>query len=400
MRQHREEDPTKQQPYQPRKPQTRGRERENVPPRHEFMVELKDLIAIPNIAEKLKVPPKTDKRLGPNKNAWCEFHQAFGHPICNCLALGHQLNELVKNGFHRDYLQGKQGTEDVAVTGGSPGHEVPVHGEIHTIGGGFLGGDCTASQRKRYARAVMSVEAQRADDAFDVDHVFTKADLQDVLPHDNDPVVISVVIARRKVHRVLVDQGSSTDVMFWTTFNKLQLFPNMLRPYTGCLYGFAGDQVEACGSLELRTTFTDGTASCTENIRYLVVNASSAYNMLLGRPTLNRLEAVPSTRHMKMKLPNLAGKVITIKSDQKEVKRCYENNLKTKRGVCMVTTRPPHTEEVAQPEVNCTETAWTKAEIARERIARESRPDPFGDPGEREERSPNLATPSTKRRRI
>jgi len=42
--------PVKQQPYQPRKPQTRGRERENVPPRHDFMVELKDLIAIPNVA--------------------------------------------------------------------------------------------------------------------------------------------------------------------------------------------------------------------------------------------------------------------------------------------------------------------------------------------------------------
>jgi len=200
------------------------------------------------------------------------------------------------------------------VTRGGLGHEVPVNGEIHTIAGGFSGGGCTASQRKRYARAVMSVEAQRANDAFDVDLVFTKADLQDVVPHDNDPVVISVVTAGRKVHRVLVDQGSSTDIMFWTTFNKLQLSPDMLRPYTGWLYGFAGDQVEVCGHLELRTTFMDGTTSHTENIRYLVVNASSAYNMLLGRPTLNRLGAVPLTRHMKIKLPNLAGRVITIKS--------------------------------------------------------------------------------------
>ena len=71
----------KPQPYQPRKPLTRGRERENVALRHEFMVELKDLIAIPNIAERLKIPPTTHKKLGPNKNAWCEFHQASGHPI-------------------------------------------------------------------------------------------------------------------------------------------------------------------------------------------------------------------------------------------------------------------------------------------------------------------------------
>jgi len=90
----------------------------------------------------------------------------------------------------------------------------------------------------------MSVEAQRADDVFDVDLVFTKADLQNVVPHDNDPVVISVVTAGRKVHRVLVDRESSGNVMFWMTFNKLQLSPDMLRPYTGFLYGFAGDQVE------------------------------------------------------------------------------------------------------------------------------------------------------------
>ena len=164
-------------------------------------------------------------------------------------------------------------------------------------------------------------------------------------------MVISVVTAGRKVNRVLVDQGSLADVMFWTTFNKLQLSPDMLRPYTGCLYGFAGDQVEVRGHLELRTTFTDGTASRTENIKYLVVNAPSPYNILLGRPTLNRQGAVSSTKHMKMKMPDLGGKVITIKSDQKEAKRSYENNLKTKGGVFMVTTCAPHSEEIAREEM-------------------------------------------------
>ena len=76
-----------------------------------------------------------------------------------------------------------------------------------------------------------------------------------MVPHDNDPVVISVVTAGRKVHRVLVDQGSSVDVMFWSTFNKLRLSPDLLRPYTRCLYGFADNQ-EVRGYLELRTTFT------------------------------------------------------------------------------------------------------------------------------------------------
>jgi len=107
--------------------------------------------------------------------------------------------------------------------------------------------------------------------------------------------------------------------------------------------------------MELRTTFTDDTSSRTINIRYLVVNAFSIYNILLGRPALNRLGVVASTRHMKMKLSSLEGGGITIKTDQKAAKKYYENSLKTKRGVCAITAQPQEVEGV------------TRAEIARER---------------------------------
>ena len=125
------------------------------------MMELKDLIAVPSIADMLRPPIKADRMLGPRKESWCEFHEAFGHHINNCLALGYQLDELVKNGFLKDYLMEKQaGRPSGSQPGGSEGqqHEAPVLGEIHTIAGGFSGGGCTASQRKRYARSVMSVE--------------------------------------------------------------------------------------------------------------------------------------------------------------------------------------------------------------------------------------------------
>jgi len=125
--------------------------------------------------------------------------------------------------------------------------------------------------------------------------------------------------------------------------------------------------VEVRGHIELRMTFIDGTTSRTTNIKYLVVNAPSTYNILLGRPTLNRIRVVASTRHMKMKLPSLEGTVITIKSDQKEAKKCYENSLKTKIGVFVVTTQPLREEGVTRVE-----------------IARESRPEPTDEVLERE----------------
>jgi len=173
---------------------------------------------------------------------------------------------------------------------------------------------------------------------------------------------------------MLVDQGSSVDVMFWSMFNKLQLSPDLLRPYTGCLYGFAGDQVEVRGYLELRKTFTDGTTSRTENIRYLVVNANSAYNILLGRPALNRLRGVSSTRHMKLKLPDLSGRVIVIKSDKKEANKCYENSLKTKRGVSLLSGAP--TEAVPGRK--------GREGVARAENARDRRPEPVENMVERQ----------------
>jgi len=100
-------------------------------------VELKKLIVIPNVADKLKSPLKTNKRLGPSKDTWCEFHQAFGHNLHNCLALGNQLDELVRNGFQKEYLQENPGISMIAVPAGDQGHEIPVHGEINTIFGGF-----------------------------------------------------------------------------------------------------------------------------------------------------------------------------------------------------------------------------------------------------------------------
>ena len=101
--------------------------------KHNLLLELKELIAIPNIAARLKVPAKIDRKMGPNKNAWCEFHQANGHYIHNCLALAHQLDELVKNGFLKDYLQEPQNNQALVTAGADQGHEVPIHGEINTI---------------------------------------------------------------------------------------------------------------------------------------------------------------------------------------------------------------------------------------------------------------------------
>jgi len=146
----------------------------NKPLRNNFVVELKDLIVVPNIADRLRPPVKSDKVLGPHKESWCKFHEPFGHHINNCLALGYQLDELVKNGFLKDYLAGPAATTALTVPEEDQAHEMPIHGEVHTISGGFSGGGTTASQRKRYVRAMNSVAERDSDDQWESDLVFTR----------------------------------------------------------------------------------------------------------------------------------------------------------------------------------------------------------------------------------
>ena len=145
----------RRRPYEARRPQPKGRGEGNRPARegnrplrHNFVVELKDPIVVPNIADRLRPPVKSDKVLGPHKESWCDFHEAFGHHINNCLALSYQLDELVKNGFLKDYLAGSATTTTLAMLEGDQAHEMPIHGEVHTISSGFPGRGPTASQRK------------------------------------------------------------------------------------------------------------------------------------------------------------------------------------------------------------------------------------------------------------
>ncbi|MCI45210.1 gag-pol polyprotein, partial [Trifolium medium] len=59
---------------------------------------------------------------------------------------------------------------------------------------------------------------------------FTAEDSQGVFPHDDDPLVIQVQILNCDVKRVLIDSGSSADIMYWEAFKAMQLAEEQLQP--------------------------------------------------------------------------------------------------------------------------------------------------------------------------
>jgi len=69
------------------------------------------------------------------------------------------------------------------------------------------------------------------------------------------------------------------------------------------LVGFGGTRVFLLGVVPLSVTVGDYSQQITKDITFLVVDCSSAYNAILGRPTLNSWKAITSTYHLMIKFP-------------------------------------------------------------------------------------------------
>ncbi|WOL20482.1 hypothetical protein Cni_G29287 [Canna indica] len=106
----------------------------------------------------------------------------------------------------------------------------------------------------------------------------------------HDSVVISVIVGNFIVKKVLVNQGSSIDILFYSTFEKMQLTEASLTPCKGDLVGFSGEMIDVRKAIWLRTTFNSQPKEKTIDVQYLII-------MILGQPSLNTLGAVVSSPH-------------------------------------------------------------------------------------------------------
>ena len=102
-----------------------------------------------------------------------------------------------------------------------------------------------------------------------------------------------------------------------------------LEPVNTHQQGFSGEKVLPLGSIQLVLTLGDSPCQATTTERFLIVDAPSAYNMLLGRPSLNAIKAIPSAYHMMIKFPTVSG-VGMVRGDQRVAREFYSASVKQK----------------------------------------------------------------------
>ena len=178
----------------------------------------------------------------------------------------------------------------------------------------------TKRQRKEYFRTVSHVSEGRCFRTI-WSHVpisFTQADLRlQHYPH-NDPLVIRANIGKNSVHfagndvgRILVDNGSSADILVWQCFVKMGFTEIVLKKSQYPLIGFGGKRIEALGKIELNVTFGEGAMQRTKAITFDVVDINYPYNAIFGRNTIIKFAAIIHQPYLYMKLP-MAGGVVTV----------------------------------------------------------------------------------------
>ena len=177
---------------------------------------------------------------------YCEFHKDYGHSTDDCIQLKKEIEYLIRRGYLRCFIapenQPQNQAQNQAQAQQPPPpprqttsqHQQPI-GEIHVILGGFAGGGESSSTKKAHLRSIRSgeiaeVQAVSKLPQLDTSITFSDSNLEGCQhPHD-DPLVIRAVVANKTVHRVLVDNGSSADIISVSAFDKMGIGREKLEP--------------------------------------------------------------------------------------------------------------------------------------------------------------------------
>ncbi|XP_072150831.1 uncharacterized protein [Setaria viridis] len=111
---------------------------------------------------------------------------------------------------------------------------------------------------------------------------FTEEDFKLKTASHNDAMVIEAIIAGWQIGKILVDNGSSADIIFANTFREIKIDPHLLEPAEVPLLGFEGKPVKALGKITLPVSFGNLDNARTECITFDMVDMRYPYFAILG----------------------------------------------------------------------------------------------------------------------
>jgi hypothetical protein len=175
--------------------------------------------------------------------------------------------------------------------------------------------DMSNSQRKRERHEVLAAEKEPpsfldwSEDAI----TFSREDHPNRIPNPGQyPLVVDPVIGNARFSKVLMDGGSSLNILYAHTLRLLGIGLDQLRPSTTPFHGIApGKRIQPLGQIDLPVWFGMQDNFRKETLTFEVVGFRRAYHAILGRSCYTKFMAVPNYTYFKMKMLGPKG-VITM----------------------------------------------------------------------------------------
>ncbi|XP_060962197.1 uncharacterized protein LOC115725514 [Cannabis sativa] len=204
-----------------------------------------------------------------------------------------EIEELIRRGKFDKYKKNEEGhprADDKEENQNASGLRTP-HDILTIIGGPHIAGDSRKSQ-ERYAKEAKEKPltnvnniSERPETLFQKecdDITFIESDARWVHHPHSDALVIIANIGRDNVHRILVDNGSSVNLLNFQAFKQMGLQEKDLQPVTSSIYGFTCDIIALKGMIKLPITLGTALVTAKSMADFAVIDQYLAYNAVIG----------------------------------------------------------------------------------------------------------------------
>ncbi|KAD3642299.1 hypothetical protein E3N88_31523 [Mikania micrantha] len=248
----------------------------------------KEILATEEARFNFRPPKPMPKNTERQSNKFCDFHGDVGHHTNDCFQLKKRIEAAVKSGELAHLVKDIKEKKDTPNR--QQNDKEKKNKEILMVSVGESPDDRKRRDQEEWMARKIKFPAIRPERKSSV------------------PMVINMTVGNAKIHRVYLDGGSASEIMYEHCFNQLDedIRRTLKTSYTP-LIGFAGEKVHPLGEITLGVTMGTEKFNRTEELTFLVIRAPSRYNVIIGRPGISAFGAIVSTAHEMVKFPTKTG---------------------------------------------------------------------------------------------
>ncbi|XP_024011355.1 uncharacterized protein LOC112086613 [Eutrema salsugineum] len=141
---------------------------------------------------------------------------------------------------------------------------------------------CSYSVRaiKEYSRQAATAPKLLHDPPNRTPLIFTEADTIGLHKPHNDALVVELLLDDVEVSRILIDTGSSVNIIFKDALDQLDIPLDKIEPFIEPLTGFDGERCMTVGTVKILIYL----ARVAKIIQFLILDKPAIYNAILGTP--------------------------------------------------------------------------------------------------------------------